>query len=66
MPTPFHLAVWQPHLSSPIAQFDRDEQARLFSLRITGKMRLWGIRDIETLRVLWWDPQHSVCPPLKK
>ena len=38
----------------------------LFSLRITGRRRLWGIRDHATFRVLWWDPEHEVCPSVKK
>jgi hypothetical protein len=49
-----------------LVEIGKDEQARLFSLRITGRIRLWGIRDIAILRVLWWDPEHSVCPSLKK
>ena len=38
----------------------------LFSLRVTGRRRLWGIRDQATFRVLWWDPEHEVCPSVKK
>src|SRR5712664_3459586 len=49
-----------------LVDIGRDEQARLFSVRITGEMRIWGIRDIAIWRVLWWDPKHSVCPSPKK
>jgi hypothetical protein len=49
-----------------LVDIGKDEQARLFSVRITGEMRLWGIRDIAILRVLWWDPKHEVCPSFKK
>lgn len=38
----------------------------LFSLRLTGPQRIWGVRDVATLRILWWDPQHEVCPSKKK
>jgi len=34
----------------------------LFSLRLTGKKRLWGIRDRHVFKVFWWDPEHGVCP----
>jgi len=34
----------------------------LFRFRLTGKQRLWGIRDRERFRILWWDPEHEVCP----
>jgi hypothetical protein len=49
-----------------LVEIGKDEQARLFSLRITGEKRLWGIRDIAILRLLWWDPRHEVCPSPKK
>jgi hypothetical protein len=49
-----------------LTALQKDEQAQLFSTRITGEKRLWGFRDIAILRVLWWDPNHSVCPSLKK
>lgn len=34
----------------------------LFSFRVSGKKRLWGIRDNEVLNILWWDPEHTVYP----
>lgn len=34
----------------------------LFSVRITGARRVWGVKNIAILRVLWWDPEHQVCP----
>jgi len=34
----------------------------LLSLRLTGKERVWGILDNGVLGLLWWDPQHQVCP----
>jgi len=41
------------------------EADRIFSLRISGRRRIWGTRDVAILRVLWWDPDHTVCPSLK-
>ena len=46
-----------------IGQNDIDE---LFSLRLTGKTRIWGIRDRYQLKILWWDPEHKVCLSQKK
>jgi len=40
-------------------KLDVDE---LFRFRLTGKQRLWGIRDRERFRFLWWDPNHEICP----
>lgn len=44
----------------------QEDIADLFSLRLSGKKRIWGIRDVAILRILWWDPAHQVCPSLKK
>lgn len=43
-----------------------DDIEELFSLRITGKRRAWGIRNVAVLHLLWWDPEHEVCPSRKK
>jgi len=46
-----------------IGQEDVDE---LVSLRFGSKGRLWGIRDNEYLKILWWDPNHEICTSQKK
>jgi hypothetical protein len=43
-----------------------DMKDHLFSLRIGAKERLWGIRSEGVFEVLWWDPNHEVCPSKKK
>lgn len=42
-----------------ICQDDIDEP---FELHLTGRCRIWEIRDSRVLRVLWYDPEHRVCP----
>ena len=42
-----------------IAQEDIDS---LWSLRLEGAHRLWGIRDGGVYHMIWWDPDHEVCP----
>ena len=37
----------------------------LVSLRLSGRERVWGILDQGVLVVLWWDPEHAVCPSLR-
>jgi hypothetical protein len=44
----------------------QDDVDQLYSLRVTGRRRIFGIRDGGTFRVLWWDPEHEVCPAQKK
>lgn len=51
--------------SDRLAELDINEDS-LFSLRLTGKQRIWGIKDVAILRILWWDPEHEVCPSKKK
>lgn len=43
-----------------------DDVDQLVSLRLSGRERIWGIRIRSTLRLLWWDPDHKVCPSLLK
>jgi hypothetical protein len=43
-----------------------DELEELFSLRLSGKERVWGVLEHNVLMLLWWDPNHQVCPSFKK
>jgi hypothetical protein len=45
-----------------LGQGDIDE---LFSLRLAGKERVWGIKIGSLVKILWYDPKHEVCPSLK-
>ena len=42
------------------------EVEQLFSLRIDGEKRIFGWRQASVFYVLWWDPEHKVCPSQKK
>lgn len=44
----------------------QDDLDELYSLRLTGKKRIWGIKDGNILWLLWWDPEHEICPSLLK
>jgi hypothetical protein len=39
-----------------------DDNDEVFSLRLTGRKRIIGIRQNHCLQILWWDPEHQVCP----
>jgi hypothetical protein len=43
-----------------------DDTDELFSLRLSGTERLWGLRYNDVFSLLWWDPDHEICPALKK
>jgi hypothetical protein len=47
-------------------ELSKDDCDELFSLRVTGRQRIWGIKDGNILWLLWWDPDHEVCPSYKK
>jgi hypothetical protein len=51
-----------PDAYKRLIELSLDEFDYLVSMRLSGKMRLWGIRNKSTLRVLWWDPLHEICP----
>lgn len=65
------------HHSIEVAKLCRDAQRRLedlklddqdevFSLRLTGQHRIFGIREGAALKILWNDPNHEICPSQKR
>ena len=49
-----------------LGTLDMENIENLFSLRLSGRERVWGHREGETFQVLWWDPEHLVCPKSQK
>lgn len=49
-----------------LQELRQDDTDALFSIRVTGRRRVFGIRDGSVLRLLWWDPEHAVYPSHKK
>lgn len=43
-----------------------DDLDEVFSLRLSGPKRVFGIRSGDALQILWWDPEHQICPSPKK
>lgn len=39
-----------------------DEYQELYSVRLSGRERIWGMRVGSALYLLWWDPEHEICP----
>lgn len=42
-----------------------DDLDELWRLRIDARKRLWGVRVRDIFYILWWDPEHAVCPVVK-
>lgn len=45
-----------------LAELKVDDLDEIFSLRLTGTLRLFGVKEGRVLRFLWHDPEHSVFP----
>lgn len=39
-----------------------DDCPSLYEFHIAGKERVWSVRYGSIFHVLWWDPEHTVCP----
>jgi hypothetical protein len=55
-----------PEASKRLTEIHLDDIEELFSLRLSGKERIWGILDNHIFKLLWWDPNHEVWPSTKK
>lgn len=49
-----------------LKKLGQKDQEDIVELGIGSKERVWGILDQAVLRLLWWDPEHLVCPSPKK
>ncbi len=48
-----------------LQKLNLDDIDELFSLRVGGKVRIWGIRRGRVFQILWFDFEHEVCPSKK-
>lgn len=51
-----------PEAQARLNALHLEDTDALFSLRLSGPERIWGILDNGVLLVLWWDPFHVVYP----
>lgn len=58
------VEVWKliPEARERLKHLKLDDLDTLYSLRFTGKERVWGIRSNDVFSALWWDPEHAICP----
>ena len=67
---PDHHAIERDKLSKEaqerLTKIKQDDVDEIFSFHFSGKPRIIGIRDRDVVRLLWWDPDHGVCPSVKK
>ena len=59
---PVKVASLASDAKKRLAEISQDDVEELFSLRLDGRKRIWGKREGRTLKILWYDPKHEVCP----
>ncbi len=72
----FTRARWQNHgvdvdqlcleARKRLADIGHGDLDQVHTLRLSGKQRIWGILRQNAFNLLWWDPEHRICPSLKK
>lgn len=45
-----------------LQEIGQSDVEQLVSLRVQARLRVWGILSGNAMRVIWWDPQHEICP----
>ena len=60
---PFHKLI--PAAQAAAIKKQIDDQDEIWSIRLTGMQRVWGVKHGRHFMVIWWDPHHQVCPSLK-
>ena len=60
------VAMWKlsKEAQNRLAVMGLGDTEELVSLRLAGRERVWGLRQGAVMLILWWDPEHAVCPSL--
>ena len=45
-----------------LKNLNMDDVDEIYSLRLEGKLRIFGLRELNCLKILWIDREHEVCP----
>lgn len=48
-----------------LSELNIDDIDEIFSIRLTGTQRVWGLRDYNYFKILWFDFNHEICPSNK-
>lgn len=56
------VEVCSPEALKRLQVLGLDDVDELVSLRVKGAPRVIGILDRNIFKILWWDPDHQVCP----
>lgn len=59
---PVDVANLIPEAQERLKHLKLDDHEQLTSLRVNARARVYGILDREVFLILWWDPDHQICP----
>ncbi|MBA3975326.1 MAG: hypothetical protein C0504_14060 [Candidatus Solibacter sp.] len=45
-------------------ELGQNDLESLLSIRLSGKERVWGILAEGVCTLIWWDPEHEICPSM--
>lgn len=48
-----------------LSEMNMDDLDEIFSLRLEGKIRIFGKRIGRVLQIIWFDFEHEICPSQK-
>lgn len=51
---------------SRLRELEYDDETRISRLRISGPGRLYGFRRGDRFYALWWDPEHTIWPSVRR
>lgn len=59
---PIPVELLSPKAKKRLQEIQRDDIDAIFSFHLEGEPRIVGVRVDNVFQVLWWDPNHEVCP----
>ena len=63
---PVGVDAISPAAQKRLLELERDDQDELWEIRLSARARVWGLRRGPVFHLLWWDPEHTVCPSRKR
>lgn len=63
---PVELEQMSAEARRRLMEIEHDDLDELMSFRIGGRRRVWCRMIDNIMSILWWDPEHQVCPSKKR
>ena len=63
---PIAVSSIERRAQNRLREIYKDDVDELMSFRLTGRKRVWCVRQLSVMKILWWDPNHEICPAPRK